>query len=60
MILPAPEIISPEDIVFEATSIYENLVPLEEPTVNDVQNVTISTNAPLSFSLWRINNNLVC
>ena len=44
-----PEINAPEDIVYEATSIYENLVPLEEPTVSDVQNVTITTNAPQVF-----------
>ena len=45
----SPEIVPPEDIIFEATSISENLVQLEEPIVNDVQNVTISTNAPLVF-----------
>jgi 4-hydroxy-3-methylbut-2-enyl diphosphate reductase IspH len=44
-----PEIIPLEDIIFEAISIYENLIPLVEPTVIDVQNVTISTNAPLVF-----------
>ncbi len=45
----APEIIPLEDIIFEATSIYENLIPLVEPAVIDVQNVTISNNAPLVF-----------
>jgi len=45
----APEIISPEDIIFEATSVSENLISLEEPTVVDVQNVIISNNAPLVF-----------
>jgi 4-hydroxy-3-methylbut-2-enyl diphosphate reductase IspH len=44
-----PEIIPLEDIIFEATSIYENLISLEEPTVIDVQNVIISTNAPIVF-----------
>lgn len=45
----SPEITPLEDIIFEATSIYDNLIPLEEPNVIDVQNVTISTNAPLVF-----------
>ena len=45
----APEIIPPEDIIFEATSINENLISLEEPTIVDVQNVSISTNAPRVF-----------
>lgn len=44
-----PEIIPPEDIIFEATSINENLISLEEPTIVDVQNVSISTNAPRVF-----------
>lgn len=44
-----PEIVQPADIIFEATSIYDNLISLDEPTVIDVQNVTISTNAPLVF-----------
>ncbi len=45
----SPEIISPQDIIFEATSVYDNSIPLEAPIVNDVQNVTITTNAPLVF-----------
>ena len=45
----APEIISPEEIIFEATSVSENLISLEEPTVVDVQNIIILNNAPLVF-----------
>ena len=45
----SPVIGQPEDIIYEATSIYENLVPITEPIVTDIQNVSISTNAPLIF-----------
>ncbi|MBI3253906.1 MAG: HYR domain-containing protein, partial [Nitrosopumilales archaeon] len=46
-----PQIISPENIIFEATSIDENVVKLVAPTVIDVQPVIIANDAPLVFSL---------
>jgi sugar lactone lactonase YvrE len=46
-----PQIISPENIIFEATSIDENVVKLVAPTVIDVQPVIIANDAPLVFPL---------
>ncbi|MBI2006400.1 MAG: HYR domain-containing protein, partial [Nitrosopumilales archaeon] len=46
-----PQIISPENIIFEAISIDENVVKLVAPTVIDVQPVIIANDAPLVFSL---------
>jgi hypothetical protein len=46
-----PQIISPENIIFEATSIDENVVKLVAPTVIDVQPVIIANDAPTIFQL---------
>ena len=46
-----PEITSPEDIIFEATSVDSNIVELILPDVNDIQDVTISNDAPAVFAL---------
>ncbi|MFB3096694.1 MAG: HYR domain-containing protein [Nitrosopumilaceae archaeon] len=45
----APSILVPEDIVFEATSLNDNIVSLGEPVTTDVQQVTIVNNAPVVF-----------
>lgn len=44
-----PVISSPSDIIFEATSLNENVIDLVAPLVTDVQNVIISNNAPQVF-----------
>jgi sugar lactone lactonase YvrE len=46
-----PQIIPPENIIFEATSIDENVVKLVAPSVIDVQPVIITNDAPLMFPL---------
>jgi sugar lactone lactonase YvrE len=46
-----PQIIPPESIIFEATSIDENTVKLVAPSVIDVQPVIIQNDAPLVFPL---------
>jgi len=46
-----PQIIPPENIIFEATSIDENVVKLVAPSVIDVQPVIIANDAPLVFPL---------
>ncbi|MBM3896588.1 MAG: HYR domain-containing protein, partial [Thaumarchaeota archaeon] len=46
-----PQIIPPENISFEATSIDENVVKLVAPSVIDVQPVIIQNDAPLVFPL---------
>ena len=45
----APVITPPESIVFEATSLNENVIDLGAPIVLDIQNVTITNNAPQVF-----------
>ncbi len=56
----APVFLAPEDIISEATSISDNLVYLGEPIINDVQNVTVSLDAPPGFPIgetivtWRV------
>lgn len=47
----APVLTLPADIVFEATSDTANFIELVEPTVVDVQNVTLAHDAPNSFPL---------
>ncbi|MBI1827856.1 MAG: HYR domain-containing protein, partial [Thaumarchaeota archaeon] len=47
----APTITPPKDITFEATSLNNNTVPLGTPTVTDVEQVTISNNAPSAFPI---------
>ena len=55
-----PVFLAPEDVILEATSVDENLVYLGVPIINDVQNVTISLDAPQVFPLgdtlvtWRV------
>jgi len=49
----APSISAPEDIVLEATSPIENLDYLGEPTISDVQQITITNDAPSMFSLGK-------
>jgi len=44
-----PIISSPPDIIFEATSLNENIIDLGSPIVTDIQNVIISNNAPQVF-----------
>src|SRR3972149_2377046 len=44
-----PMLSSPSDIIFEATSLNENVIDLVAPLVTDVQNVIISNNAPQVF-----------
>jgi len=44
-----PVISPPPDIIFEATSLNENIIDLGSPIVTDVQNVIISNNAPQVF-----------
>ena len=47
----APVFLAPEDVIVEATSDSENLVYLGVPIINDVQNVTVSLDAPQVFPL---------
>ncbi|MGI0063336.1 MAG: HYR domain-containing protein, partial [Nitrosopumilaceae archaeon] len=44
-----PVISSPLDIIFEATSLNDNVIDLGSPLVIDIQNVIISNNAPQVF-----------
>jgi len=46
-----PQIIPPENMIFEATSINENIIKLTAPTVIDVQPVIIQNDAPEVFSV---------
>ena len=47
----APILTAPDDMIFEATSVSDNLVELGVPIIYDVQNVTVSLDAPPVFSL---------
>src|SRR3989441_463420 len=47
----APKIVPPQNIVSEATSMNNNTVQLGEPTVTDLQHVTVTNNAPKTFPL---------
>ena len=47
----APEILPVDDLTYEATSLYENTVYLDNPSVSDIQEVTITNNAPEFFPL---------
>ena len=49
----APEILSLEDITLEATSVDENIVNLDNPTISDVQDVTIYLTAPDIFPVGK-------
>src|SRR5205807_1311002 len=45
----APKITSPKDIKVEATSLTDNTVSLGKPTVTDVEQITLTNDAPKSF-----------
>jgi uncharacterized protein YjiK len=45
-----PKLTVPANIVFEATSLNNNLVPIGNATATDIQPVTITNNAPALFS----------
>ena len=47
----APEILPVDDLTYEATSMDENTVYLDNPSVSDIQEVTITNNAPEFFPL---------
>jgi len=47
----APEISPIDDLTYEAISLYENTVYLDNPSVSDIQEVTITNNAPEFFPL---------
>jgi len=47
----APEISPVDDLTYEATSIDENTVYLDNPSVSDIQDVTITNDAPEFFPL---------
>jgi len=47
----APEILPVDDLTYEATSMDENIVYLDNPSVSDIQEVTITNNAPEFFPL---------
>ena len=47
----APEISPVDDLTYEATSMDENTVYLDNPSVSDIQEVTITNNAPEFFPL---------
>ena len=46
-----PEILPADDLTYEATSMDENTVYLDNPSVSDIQEVTIANNAPEFFPL---------
>ncbi|MGI0026961.1 MAG: HYR domain-containing protein, partial [Nitrosopumilaceae archaeon] len=47
----APKITPPKNITFEATSLNNNTVPLGTPTVTDLEQVTVTNNAPKVFNI---------
>src|SRR5438309_4622811 len=47
----APKITPPKKITFEATSLSNNTVPLGTPTVTDIEQVTVTNNAPQVFPI---------
>ncbi len=46
-----PKIIAPKNIKFEATSLNDNIIPLGNPTVTDIEQITVTNDAPKSFPL---------
>jgi large repetitive protein len=46
-----PIINSPDDVIYEATSVSHNLVELGVPIIDDIQNVTVTVDAPAVFPL---------
>ena len=47
----APEISPVDDLTYEATSMDENTISLDNPSVSDIQDVTITNDAPEFFPL---------
>ncbi len=47
----APKITTPTNMIIEATSLNNNTVSLSNPSVTDLQPITITNNAPKEFSL---------
>ncbi|MGI0074029.1 MAG: HYR domain-containing protein, partial [Nitrosotalea sp.] len=46
-----PKITVPSDVTFEATSVDNNVVPLGTPTVTDIEQVTLTNDAPKAFPI---------
>ncbi|MDE1766956.1 MAG: HYR domain-containing protein [Thaumarchaeota archaeon] len=46
-----PKITAPQTVTFEATSMDNNTVPLGSPTVTDIEQVTMTNDAPKSFPI---------
>ncbi|MDE1862351.1 MAG: HYR domain-containing protein, partial [Thaumarchaeota archaeon] len=46
-----PKLTPPKDVTFEATSLDNNTVPLGTPAVSDIEQVTVTNNAPRSFPI---------
>ncbi|MDE1816680.1 MAG: HYR domain-containing protein, partial [Thaumarchaeota archaeon] len=47
----APKITAPAAVTFEATSLDNNTIPLGSPTVTDIEQVTVTNDAPKSFPI---------
>lgn len=47
----APAITAPADVVFEAVSLTDNPIPIGDANATDIQEVTISNDAPIVFPL---------
>jgi len=47
----APTITAPTDVVFEAVSLTDNPIPIGDATTTDIQEVTITNDAPIVFPL---------
>ena len=47
----APKIILPANVTFQATSLTNNTVSLGTPTVTDIEQVTVTNNAPKAFPI---------
>ncbi|MGI0046665.1 MAG: HYR domain-containing protein [Nitrosotalea sp.] len=46
-----PKLTPPSNVTFEATSLDNNTVPLGSPIVTDIEQVTVTNNAPKAFSI---------
>ena len=47
----APNLTPPANVTFQATSLTNNTVPLGTPTVTDIEQVTVTNNAPKAFPI---------
>ncbi|MGI0086490.1 MAG: calcium-binding protein, partial [Nitrosotalea sp.] len=47
----SPKLTTPANITFEATSLDNNTVPLGIPTVTDIEQVTVTNDAPKAFAI---------